>query len=52
MNRKIIEQIFTMVEQEPNDMKLGSSVRHFIYQLENTEQDYKQWKQKWDTCNG
>jgi|TARA_B100000131_G_C17565724_1_gene388713 hypothetical protein len=47
-----LEVIKGLVKKYPNDMKLGSSVRHFIYQLENTEQDYKQWKQKWDTCNG
>ncbi len=37
-----------LVRKYPNDMELGSRVRHFIYQLVNTEQDYKDWKKKWD----
>ena len=43
-----LEVIKDLVRKYPNDMELGSRVRHFIYQLENTEQDYKQWKQRWD----
>ena len=30
-----------LVRKYPNDMELGGRVRHFIYQLENTEQDYR-----------
>ena len=44
-----LKVIKDLVRKYPNDMELGGRVRHFIYQLVNTEQDYKDWKKKWDT---
>ena len=44
-----LKVIKDLVRKYPNDMQLGGRVRHFIYQLENTEQDYKDWKKEWDT---
>jgi hypothetical protein len=40
-----LEVIKELVKKYPNDMQLGSKVRHFIYQLENAKKD-KNGKEK------